>query len=272
MQEIATNRRVYLKTSKARCAYTCDICSRLIPRGYTYYWDDNPFARIKRGAPVRHLCLKCVDGTGAERVAASYTPAKGGHHQLTLPIGAEEIISATPVRLLNVTSILLDSLVKNYDEIYSVTPENFEYLIQDRLCAMGMLSERVGHTFKKDGGVDIVFWPARSFPVPFLGAVQVRHHRSPHTKTGPDAIRDMVGVLQTHPFQVGIIVTNTLFTPDAKWFARYGRAFLRLRDMYDLRRWIQSNFVDEAEWREMPDTLELCPGVTIDLRKKYFKD
>jgi hypothetical protein len=38
--------------------------------------------------------------------------------------------------------------------------------------------------------------------------------------------------------------------------------------MSDLKRWIASNFTDEAEWREMPVVLELSPGVTIDLSKK----
>jgi hypothetical protein len=38
--------------------------------------------------------------------------------------------------------------------------------------------------------------------------------------------------------------------------------------MEDLKRWIDSNFTDEAEWREMPTAIELCPGVTIDLANK----
>ncbi len=38
--------------------------------------------------------------------------------------------------------------------------------------------------------------------------------------------------------------------------------------MSDLKRWIVSNFTDEAEWREIPVVIELSPGVTINLSKK----
>lgn len=261
------DRKLYLRESRARWAYSCDNCSGLIPRRKIYYRDDNPFDRIKRGAAVRRLCFRCVNGKDCD--ASNYYRTGAERYQLVLPIGTEATIISTRVQLVDVTSNLLSRLITNYDEIYSIGPENFECLIHDRICAMGMDAERLGHSFKKDGGVDIVFWPRRPFPIPFLGAVQVKHNRSPSARIGPDAIRDMAGVLQAHPFQIGIVVTNTSFTADAKWFATHGQTIIRLRDMNDLRRWIESNFADDAEWREMPHELEVCPGVTIKLSKNY---
>ena len=61
-----------------------------------------------------------------------------------------------------------------------------------------------------------------------------------------------------------MVVTNTSFTPDAEWFAEQQRSLIRLRGLQDLRRWIAAEFTDEAEWREMPRRIELCPGITVD--------
>lgn len=133
---------------------------------------------------------------------------------------------------------------------------------------MGYEATRVRHTFGRDGGLDILFWPARPCPIPFLGAVQVKHHRAHSRKTGPGPVREMAGIRSSHPLQIGMVVTNTSFTADARWFADHQPAIIRLRDMIDLKRWIASNFTDEAEWREMPVMIELAPGVTIDLSKQ----
>ena len=79
-------------------------------------------------------------------------------------------------------------------------------------------------------------------------------------------MRDFAGVMAGHPFNAGIIVTNTSFSPDAHWFARERAKLIRLREFEDIRRWMFDIFSDEAEWREMPPTLELCPGVVIKIR------
>jgi hypothetical protein len=54
---------------------------------------------------------------------------------------------------------------------------------------------------------------------PFTGAVQVKHHRSAAITTGPDAVRDLTGAIAAKPFNLGVVITNTTFTPDARWFA-----------------------------------------------------
>jgi hypothetical protein len=246
------------------------------------YYRDEPFPmdRIKGIAEVRHLCVNCVLGIDTKNsivkpriLGKDLSPRYQGfeEQQLILPLGEQAIIHKTQVRVVNITRALIDSILNDYDEIYNISPENFEYIIQDRLNAMGMDTERIGRTNRKDGGIDVVFWPQQPFPMPFLGAAQIKHHRSPHEPTRPRDIRDMSGVMSTHPFQIRLLITNTTFTADARWFAEHQRVLLRLRDMYDLRRWIASNFLDEAEWREMPMSLELCPGITIDLSKRMFR-
>jgi hypothetical protein len=63
------------------------------------------------------------------------------------------------------------------------------------------------------------------------------------------------------------ISTPSAFTRDAIWKAQQegNRAFLRLRDFADLRRWLQENFGDEQDWRELPDRIELAPGIVVEV-------
>ena len=215
--------------------------------------------------------MRCVEGLEAKNASIKkrllHTPRPRDQLQLTLPFG-EAIVRRTIVQLIGVTRHLKPQLLTDeelHHFLYGLHPEEFEELVLERFLAMGMEAKRIGHSRAKDGGVDIVFWPGASTPVPYLGAVQVKHTRSPVKKIGPKAVRELAGVLNNQPFQVGMVVTNTSFTPDAEWFAEQQRSLIRLRDMHDLRRWIAAEFTDEAEWREMPRKIELCPGVTVDL-------
>jgi restriction endonuclease Mrr len=80
------------------------------------------------------------------------------------------------VRVANITQALLQTLAANPSELYNLSPELFEELICDRLDDMGFSIHRVGHTYRKDGGIDIVAWP-NNVPFPFIMAVQAKYHR-----------------------------------------------------------------------------------------------
>lgn len=66
-----------------------------------------------------------------------------------------------------------------------------------------------------------------------------------------------------------VLVTNTSFTRDAVWTAQQERnaRFLRLRDFMDLKRWLEDHFGQEDDWREIPDRIELAPGVVVEIPK-----
>jgi hypothetical protein len=137
----------------------------------------------------------------------------------------------------------------------------------DRLDAMGFEPKKVGETFRKDGGIDVIFWPKQRVPFPMLGAMQVKHHRSEQKTEGPNSVRDFSGVIDGHRiFNVGILVTNTTFSADAQWFAKEKAKLLRLREFSDIARWLSGNFTDDVEWREFPDAIEVCPGVVVPIR------
>jgi hypothetical protein len=171
------------------------------------------------------------------------------------------ILGEHHVQIVEVTPELLQWLVEDPEHLKSLTPEKFEILVADRLSAMGLEVLRVGSTYRKDGGIDIVAWPKLT-KFPFLIAAQVKHHRG-KSKTGQGVIRDFRGVLADHPFNAGLLVTNTTFTTDAKWFAEHSPHIVRLRDIQDIGRWIAGNFLHEEEWREIPKEIVVAPGVEV---------
>ena len=138
-------------------------------------------------------------------------------------------------------------------------------LVCDRLDNMGFELARVGPgTYRKDGGIDIVAWP-RATTVPYLMAVQAKHTASPSRKIGPAPVRDLLGTVQMHGFNIGLLVTNTTFTPDARWVAKQRPLLMRLHDAADLQRWLRNEHLREQEWRDIPTEIEVCPGVFIRL-------
>lgn len=152
------------------------------------------------------------------------------------------------------------------DRLLQLTPEQFQYLIANRLDDMGLEVKIVGDINRKDGGVDVIAVPRKGFP--FLLAVQAKHHRTKR-KTSVADVRDMTGVINSgnSSFQMGLVVTNTSFTADAQWFADNNSRLLRLRDNKDLCRWMRRDYVNDAEYREIPDEITVAPGVTIVVPK-----
>ena len=140
----------------------------------------------------------------------------------------EAILIEPRIKIVSVTTDLLNRLNINWDEIYGITDEQFEMFLAERLEAMGCKAPRLGASNRKDGGIDIVFETRGT--VPFLGAVQAKHHRSARRSTGSNAIRDMQAALAMHPFDIGVVITNTTFTPDAEFVAKNKNRIIRLRD------------------------------------------
>ncbi len=256
----------YLRFSRAKYPYACARCSEPIAKGRPYFRDEpHPFARMRGQAETKQLCLTCVLG---EKTAREFFESLGDPRQL--PLGFEltrnGFLKFPPrVELVDISPQILHLLSEEPERLWDATPEFFENLICDRLDAIGYGLERVGSsTFRKDGGVDILAWP-RAPLVPCLMAVQVKHTALRNRKIGPQPVRDLLGTVQTLGLNVGLLVTNTTFTPDALWVAEQRPFLVRLRDFEHLCRWLRNDFLQEHEWRGLPTQIELCPGVIIKL-------
>ena len=171
------------------------------------------------------------------------------------------------VRVKGVTQELLCMLKRDPSSLATLSPEQFENLVADRLEHMGYRVNLTGALNSRDGGVDLVATPKVQTTVPFVIAGQVKHHR--HGKrTGVEAVARFLAWKGT-VFKAGLLVTNTDFTSDALWLAAQenNRYWLQLRNIEALKRWIQDNFFCEQDWRscEMPEQIELAPEVTVKI-------
>jgi len=298
--------RVVIRRSRARKPYSCVRCSKAISIGETYYrYEPHPLARYHRGAPVRHFCERCATELeiAAVNVPITYVsrplarqietltsvgvdhtippdiqhefPFEGESTHLAdayvdLPEASESqelAICETEVSVVEFSRELLAQLQQDPTELLKLTPEQLELLLCDRLDAMGWEPRRVGSIYVPDGGIDIVTFPREPAAFPFLVGVQCKHHKSWTEKVGVGEVREFDAVIRNRPLQAGLFVTNTSFTPNATWEIENHKHIIRLRDFEDLRRWIADNFVDEAEWREVPERIEYTPGKFLDLRR-----
>lgn len=252
----------YLRVSRAARAYNCSYCGSEIRRNDEYVRLE-PMGLNREAGPAQHFCRSCsVLARWLQQLPASTTTE---NRQLLLPFAQH--VKPTSVQLVDITGTLSAKILANPAELFELTPPQFEEFVLDRLSAMGLHARPVGGgTYRRDGGIDIIFTPPRTFTFPFIGAVQVKHRRDPSNKVGPEPLRELMGVMATHRFfSAGMIVTNTSFTPDAKDFASRSQSLLRLRDFHDLMRWVADNFLDDAEWRELPTRVQLCEGIWVDL-------
>jgi hypothetical protein len=236
------------------------------------------YAAIRLGEVPRQVRRRFRDALGratsaTERIAATdksdraivdmYAKSIGSRFRCADGLLDEKSIPAE-IRLAAFSPEHYEWLLKDTNRLLHLTDGDFEKLVADRLSAMGLCVRIVGSTHQKDGGIDIVAWPEGRAGFPFLLAAQVKHHRT-QRKTGVKDVREFHGVVTSKGsvFSLGVIVTNTAFTADAKWFAANNNVILRLRDLYDLCRWMESDFVSESDWREIPREIELGPGITV---------
>lgn len=168
------------------------------------------------------------------------------------------------IHVVPMSEEFMAALAASPGALSSLSPEDFEILVADRLAAMGHGVRRVGATTHEDGGIDIVAWPERNAAFPYLLAVQVKHSRKGR-RVRPSVVRDLRGALSTSPFDVGLIVTNTTFTPKARLAARKDHYPIRLRDFDDLVRWLRSDFEAGVLEQDLPEEILLGPGLRIAL-------
>lgn len=263
---------LYLLETRAQRDYPCQACGRVVRKGTAHFRHDPfPAARLHRGLRVTHWCVDCIaqSAPGPKEMVTRRirVPITRVHPSAPRPEPETQLELWQPIQtaLVEISRVLIPRLVGDPSLLHTLTPDQFEEFVCDRLFAMGMEPKRVRHLTGKDGGVDIVFWPRARPSFPFLGAAQVKHHGHPSRREGPGSVRDFAGAIAGHPFNAGLLVTNTSFTPDAQWFARERAKLVRLREFTDLKRWLVSSFGDDAEWREIPPRIELCPGVFVDL-------
>ncbi len=202
--------------------------------------------------------------------AGSQPPSGGPLYDWCRALGIVQPDKPTIVKLVDITPRLLRALREDPDRLRQLAPGQLEGLVAERLDRMGYSVTLTGAAHARDGGIDLI--ATRHVPGvgPLLIAGQVKHHRADR-KTGRPAADRLLAWMGSD-FHLGLLVTNTEFTRDARWLAEQerNRAFLRLRDFEDLKRWLEDNFWSEEDWIQIPDEVELAPGLRIKIPKVHL--
>jgi len=189
-----------LRLSRAKTDYQCDKCARLIRKGREYIRvEPFPIARIRGMEKVKHICKQCVGFQASVEQEISentkdwlkrqWAQNRQDYRQLSFA-DLSFNIAQTQVYVFNISSQFIRNLITSPEEMYKLTPVMFEELICERLSAMGFGVQQVGgHTYHKDGGIDVVAW-TKLHEFPFLMAIQAKYHHSPMVKTGPQSVRE----------------------------------------------------------------------------------
>jgi len=122
-------------------------------------------------------------------------------------------------------------IVNDPNEIYNLSPRQFEELIAD-------LFEKKGYKVKltpstRDGGKDIYAEKRDLFNNSYLYAIECKKY-SPENKVGRPHVQKLLGVVEAEKLSGGIIATTSFFTKDALNFRETMMHRIFLNDYYDL--------------------------------------
>jgi len=194
-------------------------------------------------------------------------PSVGPLYEWGKELGLFSYSNGSYVSVIDISDKLLTLIKEDPTIINQLTPEQFEQFIANRLDRMGFDVTLTGATTQKDGGIDLIAVPKIRNVGSFLLAGQIKHHQK-NRKTGREAVDRLLSWKDSF-FRLGMLITNTCFTRDALWVASQmnNKNFLRLRDFNDLKRWIEDDYWSESDWCEIPESIQLAPGVLVSIPK-----
>ena len=199
--------------------------------------------------------------------SGSQLPTIGSLYEWGYQLGLFSQNNGSYVSVVDISSNIVKLLKEDPTIINRFSPEQFENFIANRLDRMGFDVTLTGATIQKDGGIDLIAIPKIRNVGSFLLAGQIKHHQG-NRKTGREAVDRLLSWKESY-FRLGMLITNTCFTKDARWVASQiiNKNFLRLRDFSDLKRWIEDDYWSENDWCEIPESIQLAPGIMISIPK-----
>lgn len=149
-----------------------------------------------------------------------------------------QIIDVTKIKIDfdKVNNELIKHLSLNPKELYNINWKTFEKLVTHLLRSLGY---KVTHTpLTRDGGVDI--WAIFKNELGEIKYAIDAKMYSPNRLVGPEIIRAIYGVTEMEKANVGMIVTSSFFSPEAKYIAEQNRYRISLKDYNNIKEWIKT--------------------------------
>lgn len=152
--------------------------------------------------------------------------------QLEIPPG--QIIKVVKPEIIVIKNALIEKLKSSPEDLYTITPRQFEQVVADLLSDMGWEVELTPET--RDGGKDILAYRDTGLGK-FLCLVEAKRYN----KTRPirvELIRQLYGTLNHHKANMAMLVTTSRFTKDSKEFQKHYEYLLSLKDYTDVISWL----------------------------------
>ena len=145
-----------------------------------------------------------------------------------------KIIQLVAPQIITTNDQLITQLKRTPDDLFKITPRQFEEVIADLLTDMGMEVELTPAT--RDGGKDILAYMKTEIGK-FLCLVEAKQHNK-NRPVGVSLVRSLYGTLVDHQATTGMLVTTSRFSPDSKTFQARHQYQLSLKDYGDVVSWI----------------------------------
>jgi HJR/Mrr/RecB family endonuclease len=161
-------------------------------------------------------------------------PPAGKLYGLKEQTGQKKIIQLVAPQIITTNDALILKLKRTPDDLFKITPRQFEEVIADLLTDMGMDVELTPAT--RDGGKDILAYMKTEIGK-FLCLVEAKQYDK-RRPVGVSLVRSLFGTLVDHQATSGMLVTTSRFAKPAQQFQERHKFQLSLKDYGDVVSWI----------------------------------
>jgi len=152
-----------------------------------------------------------------------------------------EIIDTTPqfqhiisdIKIVN--SDILNLLKRRPEDIYNLTPRQFEETVAELMLRRGYTVELTQQT--RDGGKDMIIANQKDIGN-FLYYLECKKH-APDRPVGVNLVRQLAGTVSVDKVTAGIMVTSSYFSPEAIQFTEKIKHQMSLIDYVKLKEWLK---------------------------------
>ncbi len=147
---------------------------------------------------------------------------------------ANQIIEIVKPQIILVQNTLIERLKYNPENLFKISPRQFEEVIADLLSDMDFEVELKQAT--RDGGIDIL--ASKNLGIGrFLCIVEAKQYNKMRP-VGVGLVRQLLGALHDHKANYAMLVTTSRFTKDSKDFQKRHEYQLSLKDYTDVISWL----------------------------------